>query len=96
MSADTQGLPEDDPRHGTPNGYGNHKCRCAECRAAHAAAHAAYIKRKREAGEVLGNHGSSLAYETGCRCSTCRLAHNARSIEKGRRYRAKKRADHNS
>lgn len=92
VSEETQGLREGDPRLGAPNGYGNHKCRCADCRAANAAAHVAYIKRKRKAGKVLGNHGSSLAYDTGCRCGTCRLAHNARSIEKGRRYRAKKRA----
>ena len=87
-----KGLAEDDPRHGTSNGYGNHGCRCNACRAAHAAAHSAYIKRKRETGEILGAHGSSVAYDTGCRCDVCRLAHNARSIEKSARYRAKKQA----
>lgn len=29
-------LPFDDPRHGTQNAYGNLKCRCPECRLAHA------------------------------------------------------------
>lgn len=27
-------LPDDDPRHGTPNGYNNLGCRCPECREA--------------------------------------------------------------
>jgi hypothetical protein len=29
-----KGLPDDDPRHGTVNGYSNWSCRCDECRAA--------------------------------------------------------------
>lgn len=32
-----------DPRHGTVNGYGNLDCRCADCAAAHAANHHAYM-----------------------------------------------------
>jgi hypothetical protein len=31
-----RGLPADDPRHGTLNGYGNWGCRCEPCRAAQA------------------------------------------------------------
>lgn len=84
-------LAPDDPRHGTSNGYGNLGCRCEECRAAHAANHAAYIKRQRAAGRVVGRHGSSVAYDTGCRCDMCRLAHNARSVEKKQRARERKR-----
>lgn len=80
-------MADDDPRHGTTNGYGNIGCRCDPCRAAHAAHHAAYMRRKREAGEVIGTHGSSVAYDSGCRCDTCRLAHNKRSVEKKRRIR---------
>lgn len=83
-------LADDDQRHGTVNGYGNLGCRCERCRAAHAAAHAAYIKRQREAGRVIGNHGSSVAYDTGCRCDVCRSAHNARSVETKRRIRARR------
>lgn len=86
-------LPEGDPRHGTANGYGNRRCRCDACRAAHAAKHSAYIKRQREAGRVIGEHGSGTAYDTGCRCETCRLAHNARSVEKKRRLRERKRRE---
>jgi hypothetical protein len=82
-------LADDDRRHGTANGYGNLGCRCAECRAAHAAHHRAYIKRQREAGRVIGSHGSSVAYDTGCRCFECKTAHNARSVEKKRRIRAR-------
>ncbi len=76
-----------DPRHGTANGYGNHACRCGACRAAHAAAHQAYIKRQRAQGRVIGSHGSSVAYDTGCRCDECRAAHNLRSRERTRRLR---------
>jgi hypothetical protein len=78
----------DDPRHGTANGYGNHRCRCEACRAANRASHREYIARKRASGVVLGRHGSSLAYDTGCRCKACREAHNKRSREYKRRRRA--------
>lgn len=80
----------DDPRHGTTNGYGNLGCRCAACRAAHAANHKKYMERKRASGEVVGLHGSSVAYDSGCRCDTCRLAHNERSVEKKRRIRERR------
>lgn len=87
MARAREPLSADDPRHGTPNGYGNLGCRCARCRAAHAANHSAYMKRQREAGRVIGSHGSSVAYDTGCRCDECRIAHNARSVVKKRRIR---------
>ena len=83
-------LTDDDPRHGTSNGYGNLGCRCDRCKAAHAAAHAKYMKARRDAGQVIGSHGSSVAYDTGCRCDKCRLAHNARSVEKKRRIRERR------
>jgi hypothetical protein len=86
-------MKDDDPRHGTPNGYGNLGCRCDACRAAHAINHAAYMKRKRESGEIVGSHGSSVAYDSGCRCDVCRLAHNARSVEKKRRIRERRSKD---
>lgn len=91
MARPDRPLDDDDPRHGTSNGYGNCGCRCDACRAAHAATHAAYIKRQREEGRVVGRHGSSVAYDTGCRCDVCRLAHNARSVEKKRRARERTR-----
>lgn len=83
-------LEDDDPRHGTVNGYANLGCRCDSCRRAHADNHAAYMRRKRAAGQVIGRHGSSVAYDSGCRCDECRLAHNARSVEKKRRIRERK------
>lgn len=78
----------DDPRHGTVNGYGNHGCRCEACRDAHRVKHHEYIVRKRAEGHVLGQHGSTLAYDTGCRCDVCREAHNKKSREYKRRRRA--------
>jgi hypothetical protein len=42
----TRGLAENDPRHGTPNGYKNCGCRCDACRAANAAE-----QRKFQAGK---------------------------------------------
>lgn len=86
-------LDDGDPRHGTVNGYKNWKCRCDACRLASAAEHREYMRRLREAGRVLGEHGSAIAYETGCRCDTCRLAHNQRSVEKKRRIRERRRKD---
>lgn len=85
-------LAHDDSRHGTVNGYGNLGCRCDACRAAHAAAHSEYIRRKRAEGRVVGSHGSSVAYDTGCRCDVCRQAHNARSVVKKRRIRERRKA----
>lgn len=38
----------DDPRHGTPNGYTNQKCRCRPCTDAWAATHRAYMARHPE------------------------------------------------
>ena len=38
-----------DPRHGTPNGYRNHVCRCTLCRAGWAAYQRDLRQRKQEA-----------------------------------------------
>ena len=35
----TRGLADDDPRHGTYNGYSNWRCRCEPCRRAASAYH---------------------------------------------------------
>lgn len=43
-----KGLADDDPRHGTRNGYQNHGCRCGPCRRAATAARLAYAARKRQ------------------------------------------------
>ncbi|MBC7630540.1 hypothetical protein [Aeromicrobium sp.] len=76
-------LAEGDPRHGTQNGYGNHKCRCDACREANRIKHGEYMTRIRESGELaeLPNvvHGTSYRYDVGCRCDPCREAHNAKS-----------------
>lgn len=43
---------DDDPRHGTENGYNNLGCRCARCRAAHARTYR--DRRARNAAAVRG------------------------------------------
>lgn len=72
-------LADDDPRHGTPNGYGNLGCRCERCRTANAAVRRAYLARVRAEGRILGKHGSEVAYDSGCRCDKCRTNHNEKA-----------------
>lgn len=80
----------DDPRHGTTNGYGNLGCRCDACKEANRVGHAKYMAQARAHRRELGEHGSSLRYDTGCRCDECREAHNAKSREYKRSRRAQK------
>lgn len=80
-------LPDDDPRHGTPNGYANLGCRCDLCRAANTDYAREYMRRVRSEHRLLGSHPSALAYNCGCRCDPCREAHNERSRESKRRRR---------
>jgi hypothetical protein len=84
-------LKPDDPRHGTMNGYGNHKCRCDRCTEANRISHAEYMKRLRAEGRIVGEHGTDVAYRSGCRCDLCRLAHNTESREYDRRRPDRKR-----
>ena len=65
--------------HGTEDGYSNHLCRCARCRAANAAAN-----RRRKANRIAGEipehveHGTENCYHNyGCRCDLCREANSA-------------------
>ena len=58
----------DDPRHGTANGYGNLKCRCQECRAAHARKardqrHPEYDDRRKEVGVLTRSAGQIARLE---------------------------------
>lgn len=91
-------LTPDDSRHGTTNGYQNHRCRCEACRAAHRAAHAAYMSRVRNTGSLTSSaaeHGTAYRYDVGCRCAECRSAHNKKSREnKARRRREMAAAQH--
>jgi hypothetical protein len=82
-------LAEDDPRHGTANGYKNLWCRCAPCSAA------AREDRRRQQVEGLkgrrkvAEHGTESLYTRGCRCDSCR---EAATVAK-RAYRERKRAE---
>ena len=50
-------MAQDDPRHGTWNGYGNLGCRCADCRRANLDHHAATNRAVSKAGTwVRRNH----------------------------------------
>jgi len=65
-------LCEYDPRHGTPNGYGNLRCRCEECRAAHAdfCYDRRAVRMERPVPEHV--HGTPNGYGNyGCRCQMC-------------------------
>jgi len=64
---------DDDHRHGTPNGYGNHGCRCERCKQAHSA----HAREKRRRGLPPGDarHGTRNGYGNyGCRCDACTAA----------------------
>jgi len=91
MPREREPIAEDDPRHGTPNGYGNLGCRCAPCREANRINHKRYIQKVRASGELASldgaQHGSSYRYDVGCRCDPCREAHNAKSRQTKDRLR---------
>jgi hypothetical protein len=71
----------DDPRHGTVNGYNNHRCRCDRCREAQRI----YINdynhrtgRHRPRVQYLAEdfpiqHGTETGYNR-CRCDECKAA----------------------
>lgn len=91
-----KGMDEDDPRHGTANGYGNLGCRCAACREANRVNHSRYMERVRASGELASvnrSHGTSYRYDVGCRCDDCRLAHNEKSRAVKARLRRKQRQE---
>ena len=68
-----------DSRHGSVNGYSNLKCRCQDCRDAHAANMRRYLAHVRSRGIPAHiEHGTYNCYHTyGCRCDDCKAA-NAR------------------
>lgn len=68
---------DDDPRHGTANGYSNLGCRCDKCRAAGTsrlqAQRAARARRGLPEGDL--RHGKPTTYTNwGCRCQACKKA----------------------
>jgi hypothetical protein len=78
-----------DPRHGTANGYGNLRCRCEPCRAAHAE-DMYERKQQRIADHRMPEHlhGTAGGYGNwGCRCTPCTLAWNEETGERAKRMR---------
>jgi len=68
-------IPKGDPRHGTPNGYGNRKCRCAQCRRAWADARNRDDNRMRYSPVPREAHGTVTGWHRySCRCELCRIA----------------------
>lgn len=93
MARETMPLADDDPRHGTTNGYGNLGCRCDACRKANRENHARYMERVRASGALVtpdARHGTSYRYDVGCRCDDCRDAHNAKSRATKQRLRERR------
>jgi hypothetical protein len=63
-------LAPDDPRHGTPNGYGNLRCRCEPCRTAwrdyvsgRGYNKADYLKRWRAKNHAVGRNARGQLYK---------------------------------
>ena len=79
---------------GTPNGYTNHRCRCAAC----TAANSEYGRKSQQArkASITPNdprHGTDTFYDSyGCRCEPCRKAHATRERERAARRKARKAA----
>lgn len=66
-----------DPRHGTANGYSNHKCRCKKCRAAWAeyTKQLKIVRKKKLKTNKNVVHGRASTYGNhGCRCKKCTTA----------------------
>lgn len=58
--------------HGTPNGYGNKKCRCDDCRDAWNEYHREFRRRPQPEGMI---HGIASSYTNrGCKCPECKAA----------------------
>ena len=65
---------QDDPRHGTVNGYNNHDCRCPGCRAAQSK-DCIDRKSRRSLTPDDPRHGTANGYQNyNCRCPSCSRA----------------------
>jgi hypothetical protein len=78
-----------DERHGTTNGYSNHKCRCPACQSAWADAYTG-MKENRAARLALDpsvvEHGLPSTYGNWrCRCRACTDAYSAQCLARKRR-----------
>lgn len=79
-----------DPRHGTPNGYNNLRCRCRACQDAWAAEVRDYqVRRRGTLSPDDHRHGTYNGYRNyGCRCDPCRAANAAYARDYYRRKHA--------
>jgi len=81
---------ETEPWHGTSGGYGNHKCRCAECRAAWAASVAVSQERRSKRPVPEHVHGTQNGYGNyKCRCAPCTAEWARATLDRYHRRRAK-------
>lgn len=71
-------LAPDDPRHGTPNGYNNHNCRCDDCKAAQRVDNMAR-RRERLSRPIPDHvHGTDNGYTSyKCKCPACAVVGRA-------------------
>lgn len=86
-----KGLPPGDPRHGTPNGYNNHGCRCPVCKKGWTEY---MVTRRRRKGvksleeiraEQAEKHNANRYSKGKCRCPVCTKAASDRRRESRRR-----------
>lgn len=76
--------------HGTRHSYENVKCRCDECRAAHAERFRNIRAKKRKLLNIE-KHGKTNTYARhGCRCEACVTAYRTYQNEAQKRYRQRR------
>jgi hypothetical protein len=80
--------------HGSPSTYNNRKCRCEECRAAHAAdvgRRWAERAERLKTDPTLAPHGKATTYSNwGCRCDPCAKAFSAAQAGRDARRNARR------
>lgn len=69
-----QPLADDDPRHGTPTGYQNWKCRCEACVTSYREYREMRKQNPTGTRSRVSEHGTRGRYSRGCRCALCTQA----------------------
>lgn len=84
-------MKDDDPRHGTTNGYNNLKCRCQPCRNAWASDVASSKERRSQRPIPNHVHGTQNGYGNyKCRCAACTRVWSSASTARNKRRIARK------